>query len=279
LQHTYLLGSSDREHERLIRQATRLAPVTERFFREAGIGPGQRVLELGSGVGDVAMLVARLVGRSGEVLGIERDSCSIRRARSRVAEAGLRNVIFVGADITQFATDLAFDAVVGRWILQFLPDPVATLRAMTRTVHPGGIVAFQEVSFAPYIALGAKLPLWSAVGALHQDVARHVGVNTEMGPGLHRAFLDAGLPAPSMRAEIEMGRDADFTRNLADATISILPQAERLHLSVEPLGDLAALEQRLSDEIAASGTVVPWFPLVGAWCRVPYGRAAIGHNQ
>jgi len=79
----YLLGSSDAEHQRLIRQPIRLAPVTESFFREAGIGPGQHVLELGSGVGDVAMLVARLVGPSGEVVAIERDARSISRAESR----------------------------------------------------------------------------------------------------------------------------------------------------------------------------------------------------
>ncbi len=64
----YALGSTDAEHERLIRQAPRLGPLTERSFREAGIGPGQRVLDLGSGVGDVAMLAARLVGPSGEVV-------------------------------------------------------------------------------------------------------------------------------------------------------------------------------------------------------------------
>jgi ubiquinone/menaquinone biosynthesis C-methylase UbiE len=81
----YLLGSSDAEHERLIRQAIRLAPVTERFFREAGIGPGQRVLELASGVGDVAMLVARLIGPSGEVVAIKRDALSVNRARTRAA--------------------------------------------------------------------------------------------------------------------------------------------------------------------------------------------------
>ncbi len=69
----YALGSTDAEHERLIWQAERVAPLTERLFREAGIGPGQRVLDLGSGVGDVAMLAARLVGPSGEVVGIERD--------------------------------------------------------------------------------------------------------------------------------------------------------------------------------------------------------------
>ena len=58
----YPLGNTDAEHERLIRQAARVAPITDRFFREAGIGSGQRVLDLGSGVGDVAMLLARLVG-------------------------------------------------------------------------------------------------------------------------------------------------------------------------------------------------------------------------
>jgi len=68
----YALGSTDTEHERLIRQAAYLAPLMEQLFHEAGIGPGQRVLDLGSGVGDVAMLAARLVGPSGEVVGVER---------------------------------------------------------------------------------------------------------------------------------------------------------------------------------------------------------------
>ena len=63
----YPLGNTDGEHERLIRQAARAAPITERFFREAGVGSGQRVLDIGSGVGDVAMLTARLVGPSGRL--------------------------------------------------------------------------------------------------------------------------------------------------------------------------------------------------------------------
>jgi cyclopropane fatty-acyl-phospholipid synthase-like methyltransferase len=53
----YPLGHTDAEHERLIRQAAQVAAITERFFHEAGIGPGQRVLDIGSGVGDVAMLL------------------------------------------------------------------------------------------------------------------------------------------------------------------------------------------------------------------------------
>src|SRR5262249_10329343 len=90
----YAFGSTDAEHERLIRQSTYIASLTERFFREAGIGPGHRVLDIGSGVGDVAMLAAQIVGPFGEVVGIERDPRTIARARSRVHDCGLANVIF-----------------------------------------------------------------------------------------------------------------------------------------------------------------------------------------
>src|SRR5260221_7792029 len=83
----YVLGSTDAEQERLIRQAARLDPYTERLFRDAGMSPGQRILDIGSGVGDVAMLAARLVGPAGEIVGVERDERSIARARARVAEA------------------------------------------------------------------------------------------------------------------------------------------------------------------------------------------------
>src|SRR5213080_3010007 len=106
----YPLGHTDAEHERLIRQALCVAPITERFFREAGIGPGQRVLDLGSGVGDVAMLAARLVGPSGQVVAIERDPRSLDRARARVAEAGLHNVSFIQSDVSQITASKPFDA-------------------------------------------------------------------------------------------------------------------------------------------------------------------------
>src|SRR4029077_18642984 len=106
----YPLGNTDAEHERLIRQAARVAPTTERFFREAGIRRGQRVLDIGSGVGDVAMLVARLVGSSGEVVAIERDPRSMTKARARVSEAGLHNVSFIESDVDEIRHGEPFDA-------------------------------------------------------------------------------------------------------------------------------------------------------------------------
>ena len=118
----YALGYSNAEHDRLIRQALLIAPITERFLREAGIGTGHRVLDLGSGLGDVSMVVAGLVGPSGEVVGLERDASSIAKASARVEAAGLRNVVFAQGDVNDIVSEKTFDAAVGRFILMFQTD-------------------------------------------------------------------------------------------------------------------------------------------------------------
>ena len=265
----YALGNTDAEHERLIRQAALLAPCTERFFREAGIGPGQRVLDLGSGVGDVAMMAARLVGPSGEVVGIERDTQSITRARVRVAEASLHNVSFTQSDAGEVSSNRPFDAAVGRFILQFLPDPVTVLHSLTRLVRPGGVFAFREVSYAPFLSLSAHLPLWSACASLLHETLKRSGANTEIGLALHRIFQEAGLPAPTMRMEILLGSDPDFTRWIYDLLCSLRPQIQQLNLSLDTLGDFEGLPERVQAEVAASKTLVPFVALVGAWSHRP----------
>ncbi len=201
----YALGSTDAEHERLIRQAAWLAVHTERLFREAGIGPGQRLLDLGSGVGDVALIAARLVGPSGEVVGIERDPRSIARADARMAEAGLRNASFTQSDAAQIPGDKPFDAAVGRYILMFLPDPVSVLRSLSHLVRPGGILAFQEPGWKSFLQQSARLPLWSEAASLLVETFQRSGTNTEMGPALSRVFQEAGLPAPTTRRDTLFG--------------------------------------------------------------------------
>jgi len=271
----YALGSTDAEHERLIWQAARLAPLTERLFRDAGICPGQRVLDLGSGVGDVAMLVAGLVGPSGEVVGIERDGRSIARATLRVIEAGLSNVSFTQCDVNQIASDQPFDAAVGRLILEFLPDPVAVLHSLTRLLRPGGIVAFHELSHAPFLALSTHLPLWTATASLIPQILKSTGANVEMGLALHRIFQEAGLPAPKMNLEILLDSDPDFTRWIYDVLCSLRPQIQLLNLSLEMLGDLDTLPERLQAEVAASRDVVGYAALVGAWSNKPEDNVPI----
>ncbi len=262
----YALGSTDSE-QRLIRQAARLAPCTERFFRDAGIGTGQRVLDLGSGVGDVAILVASLVGPSGEVVGVERDPRSIARAKARVAEAGLHNVSFSQSDACEVTSKKSFDAALGRFILMFLPDPVGVLRSVSELVRPGGILAFQEPSWAPTFAISTHLPLWSAAASLMCETFRCSGANPEMGLALYRIFQEAGLPAPAMQMEVPLGDHSDFIRWMYDVICSLRPQIEQLNLSLEKLGDFDTLLKRLQAEVVASNGVASWMAVVGAWAR------------
>src|SRR6266481_1979745 len=263
----YALGSTDAEHERLIRQAARLAPLTERLFREAGIGPGQRVLDLGSGVGDVAMLVAGLVGHSGEVVGIELDRRSLDRARARVVEADLHNVSFIQSDVSQITASKPFDAAVGRFILMWLPDPASVLRQLSLLVRPGGVVAFQEASWVPIFAISTHLPLWSAAASLMCETMRRSRANPEMGLTLYRIFQAAGLPAPAMQMEVPLGDDPDFTGWMYDVICSLRPQIQHLNLSLEKLSDFDTLLERLQAEVAASNGVASWMAVVGAWTR------------
>jgi ubiquinone/menaquinone biosynthesis C-methylase UbiE len=264
----YPLGHTDAEHERLIRQAARVAPITERFFREAGIGLGQRVLDLGSGVGDVAMLVARLVGPSGEVVAIERDPKSIAKARARVTDAGFHNVSFNESGVDEILDERPFDAAVGRFILMYLPDPVATLRSISQVVRPGGMLVFQEPDWVPVLAHLAKLPLWFATASLIDRTMR-VSANHDMGTELYHTFVEAGLPEPTVRMELPMGKESYLAQWYYDTLYSLLPQAEQLNMPIESLGSLDTLVQRLQDEVAESKTVACWFASVGAWCRKP----------
>jgi ubiquinone/menaquinone biosynthesis C-methylase UbiE len=265
----YALGSTDAEHQRLIWQAERFGLLTERLFREAGIGPGQRVLDIGSGVGDVALLAARLVGSSGEVVGIERDPRSITRARTRVMEAGLRNVSFTQCDVSQIPGGKSFDAAVGRFILMWVPDPVSVLRSVSQKVRPGGVLVFQEPYWSPLLALLAPLSLWSATASLIHETFRRSGAKPELGPALYQLFQEAGLPGPTMRLEMPMGKDRDFAQWFYDILCTLRSQILHLNLPLGSLGDVDTLVERLHAECTASDSVVSFPPPVGAWARKP----------
>ena len=190
----YALGYTNSEHERLIRQATQIAPYTERLFREAGIGPGQRVLDLGSGVGDVSMLLARIVGPRAKSWASSATPTQSHAPTPGWRRLDLRNISFTEADVNQIVSDQPFDAAAGRFILMFLPDPASVLRSLTQLVRPGGILAFHECSWVPFLAFAARFPLLSKLlSAIHETFLR-AGVNPEMGIALYQSFSKSDCP-------------------------------------------------------------------------------------
>lgn len=260
----YVLGYSDAEQDRLVRQAILLAPITERFFRDAGIGVGRRVLDVGSGLGDVAMIAARLVGASGEVIGIEQNATFVARARERVSTAGFKNVTFIQTDASALVIDGSFEAVVGRFVLNHNPDPVAMLRSLTRLLIPGGILAFQEIAVSPALAVAAGLPLWTRVLTRIQDMLCRSGISADAGLGLHRTFQEAGLPAPDMHLDVPFARDSSVAQLEVDLLRSL---AGHYGASLADLDDLGTLVNRIHIEARAARSAIGFAAIVSAWSR------------
>jgi ubiquinone/menaquinone biosynthesis C-methylase UbiE len=142
----YALSNTDEERERLARQGDLMRPATERLFRAAGIAPGDRVLDCGSGAGDVSLIAAELVTSAGEVVGIDRDSDQVAAANRRVTDIGLSHVRFETAELSAPPPG-RFDAIVGRMVLKYLPEPEAVLRVLADRLVPGGVMAFLEWDF------------------------------------------------------------------------------------------------------------------------------------
>src|SRR5260370_32884805 len=86
----YALGHSPTEIRRLGIQAAILRPITMRLLQDLGVSPGMRILDIGSGAGDVALPAAEVAGESGAVVGIDRSEAAILAARARAGTA--RNV-------------------------------------------------------------------------------------------------------------------------------------------------------------------------------------------
>lgn len=143
----YVLGHSNREFERLSAQARIIDPITRTMLNQAGVAPGMRVLDVGSGAGDVAFLAAELVGAMGEIVGVDRAAPAVAAARRRAAERPLHNVSFRVGDPSELSFERPFDAVVGRYVLQFQPDPAAMLRNLAVHLRPGGVIVFHELDW------------------------------------------------------------------------------------------------------------------------------------
>ena len=266
-QSEYVLGHTNAEQLRLIRQARVLAPFTNRLFRDAGIASGMRVLDVGCGMGDVTMLAAQLVGPSGRVVSIDRDQASIETAQRRVSAIGLENVKFYQADLLTFEDAESFDAIVSRLVLEFLPDTTAVIKRLSMLLRPGGIMAFQEASWRVWLAYTAHLPLRSAVTMLIHNAFVAGEVNTEMELPIYRAFLASGLSCSEMRIDLPLGDSPEFRSLLFDLLIPVWERAEALKLPLDALGDPKTLASRLDNELDVNKSFASFVGLVGAVAR------------
>jgi SAM-dependent methyltransferase len=264
---TYALGRSNAETRRLILQHQLYGPFTRQFLTAAGITAGMRVLDVGSGAGDVALLLAELAGPQGKVVGADTNAEILEMARARVRAAGWTTVVFHTGDVMRLELEGTVDAVVGRWVLQYTPDPAALLRHARRWLRPGGIVAFQEIDLS---SPARAYP----TGPLHDQLMRWTtpppgtpGPDPEMGLKLFTTFLEADLPAPQLRRDIPLGGGPNWPgyAYVAETVRSLLPFLQRLGAVRPEDVDIDTLEARLRAEVIDQDGIQLLPAIVGAW--------------
>jgi len=266
----YILGRSDSETARLILQDQIYRPITRGLLESAGIGPGMSVLDIGSGAGDVSLLLAELVGPKGRVVGVDMDAAILRRARERVTAVGWRNIEMRQGSIDALDLEPGFDAVVGRWVLMYLPDPVATIRRLAALVRPGGILAFNEMDLALPARTFPQSPLDAMLSRWMVPPEGTPGPDSRIGTTLYRLFVEAGLPGPQMRLEAPIGGGADWLgyQYIAETLRSLLPALARVPGFDASQIDINSIAERLRREVTATNGVQLLPALVGAWTRV-----------
>lgn len=261
---------ADVDRTRLVDQAKIIDRISERYMREAGIAPGMRVLDLGSGMGDVALLAGRLVGPAGHVLGVERSPELLEAAQERIDDLGVTNVELVEGDVTQLPQlgGRPFDAVVGRLILMHVAHPAAVLRAAAALVRHGGPVVAMEYDTA-WLPSHPPVALWDETVAMLRAALVRGGMHARMGLELRRAFLEARLAAPELRSEQDLGGGLHWSgyEALAETVRASLSLIETAELGTAEEIDVDTLATRLRAAVVAAGGVAASPVFVGALGR------------
>ncbi len=269
--HEYQLGHSDRELKRLRIQAQLVDPFTRQFFKDAGVAQGMRVLDVGSGAGDTALLVAELVGDSGEVLGVDRAPLAVAAAQSRIKTLGKHNISFRQGDLDPLGVAETFDAVVGRYVLVFNPNPAAMLKSVARLVRPGGVIAFHEPDWNGSRS-NPVAPMYERCSDWIVRTFKRVGANPHMGQDLHSAFIRAGIPAPSMALRALIGGPSDdvsYVDLIAELGITMAPVMEEQGVIERGEIDPATFRENMLAEVQRLGSLVVGRSEIGAWSRLP----------
>jgi SAM-dependent methyltransferase len=210
---------------------------------------GTRALDVGCGWGDTAIEIARKVGPTGKVLGLDCCDAFLEKGRRDAAAAGLANVRFVAADVQTYRYDREFDFCFSRFGMMFFASPVAAMRNVRSALVPGATLMFitwRALDDNPWVAIPKAVALRFLPPP--GDNARTCGPGpfSMADPDVVRAQLAAAgftdVAFERVDGPVMVGRDVD--------------QALDLQMTIGPAGEIVreagALAEKRRDEIEAA---------------------------
>ncbi len=198
---------------RELEDAAEQRKVIDRLLDLAELRPGQRLLDLGAGHGQVALAAAERMGAQGRITCVDAEVAALAEARRRAGARGLTNVDFVAADAVSLPLeDASVDAATAKSVLYTLEDRAGAMAELSRVLRPGGRLALFE-----------PLLRWESVWQSPQLE----GLAESLESARHPAFQLDALEMMRLAEEAGFGQVQEFTWH-ADVTRSYVDAGEVL---------------------------------------------------
>lgn len=244
----YVIRGGKQGYERLQVLHRSRWPDTAELLERVGVAAGMRCIDLGCGGGEVTFELARLVGPTGHVTGVDMDEVKVALAREAAAARGLSNVELEVANVAEWDEPGAYDLVYCRFLLEHLSRPVDVLRPMWAAVAPGGTIAVEATDFDGQFGEPPD-EAFERHERLYRAVVERRGGDPTVGRKMFGLFLQAGIPRPEIRL-VQAVHSEGEAKTLATLTLEAVADAvveEGIATAEEVDATLAGLEAFVAD--------------------------------
>ncbi|HYO48071.1 MAG TPA: methyltransferase domain-containing protein [Gemmatimonadota bacterium] len=159
-----IVGYEDEWLEGIPETAIETFAGTGNPFSMGRLGPGERVVDVGSGGGIDSLIAARMVGSEGRVIGVDMTPAMLERARRAREEGGFDNVEFRRGLMEDLPVEDGWaDVLISNGVLNLAPDKSRALAEMTRVLRPGGRLQIGDILVEKEVSESAKrrIDLWT----------------------------------------------------------------------------------------------------------------------
>jgi SAM-dependent methyltransferase len=188
----YAIRGGNEGKERLDVLARVLLPTTTQLFDRVGLTEGMKCLDVGCGGGHVAILMARIVGPEGRVIGTDTDAEILALAREDAKAAKATNIEFQQHDACASSWHNKFDVAYARFLLSHLNEPENCLAAMVETCVPGGRIVIEDTDFAASFCY-PPCAAYERYKELYQKLVERMDGDSNIGPRLPALLRRAGV--------------------------------------------------------------------------------------
>ncbi len=219
----YVLKGGREGYDRLLLLARDRWPDTKALFEQAGLAAGMHCADIGCGGGAVSLEIARIVGPTGSVVGIDMDKVKLELARREASAQNLQNVHFREGDAADWSEPSSFDVVYSRFLLQHLRDPRASLKRMWDAVRPSGLLIIEDIDADGWFCEPANEG-FEYFRRIYPQTLRSHGGDPIIGRKMYALFLGLGIPAPTLRLVQSIHSGGDL-KTLAEITLQFASEA------------------------------------------------------